>query len=112
MKVTSDNSKHIRIIEIQGLDPIDIFIAHERDNGGQMTIACEGNAFTCHWGAIAGSSIIDFVLSCDIDYLSNKFFSVYFKEQHRTRIYIEKVIKAVKEGLKMYKEDKQKDTKQ
>lgn len=60
------------ITEAKALDPVTVFIRDTGPSAGSMTIICYGEAWTAYWGAMGGRTVLEFVRTCDADYIANK----------------------------------------
>lgn len=71
MKITHIPITKLRVTDAAGLDPIDVYVENVRDNAGHMTLTCFGKAWTAYWGNTGTSTLTDFILGVDVDYLAN-----------------------------------------
>lgn len=82
MKLTESTLRKLRITDVQGLDPIDVYLEDFGPGRGQLTINCYGKSWTTLWGAMGDThDLISFVRQCDPDYIANRFDSNVKREQ-------------------------------
>lgn len=60
------------LTEMEGLDPISVYITNYAPGKGKITIDCFGNAWTAAWGAMGGLTVQEFLIESDNDYLIRK----------------------------------------
>jgi len=68
MKVESSKVEKMKLSEMDGLDPVTVFLEDFEKGQGEITIKCYGKSWTSYWGAM-GSSIKEFFISSPTDYL-------------------------------------------
>ena len=68
MKIEQNKVTNIRLTDIDGLEPITVFLEDFRLGRGKITIECGGKSWSSFWNAM-GCSIAEFFVSCDDDYL-------------------------------------------
>lgn len=75
MKIITTTITKYELIGIDHLDPITIILEDLGPRTGRLTISCYGEAWTAYWGGMGERPLIDFLLSCNVDYVSDKLFT-------------------------------------
>ena len=60
------------LIPAPNLDPISVYMEDLGEHRGKVTIEQYGSAYSYFWGSTGCDNIIDFFMSCNNDYLTNK----------------------------------------
>ena len=68
MKIEQNKVTNIRLTDIDGLEPITVFLEDFKLGSGKITIECAGQSWSSFWPSM-GCSIAEFVVDCDDDYL-------------------------------------------
>lgn len=71
MKIETSRVERLMVTEVDGLDPVAVYLEDQGEGRGKIMITCYGKAWTAYWPAM-GSGIRDFVLSADNGYLIGK----------------------------------------
>lgn len=71
MKTQTSRVEKLMVTELDGLDPVAVYLEDQGEGKGKITITCYGKAWTAYWGAM-GCDIREFILSADNGYLINK----------------------------------------
>ncbi|HHA2676658.1 TPA: hypothetical protein ACOECQ_002782 [Stenotrophomonas maltophilia] len=85
----------IRLVEIprrNGLDPINVFVQDYELGRGRIVVTCYGQAWCGFWGAMGDRTVMQFVASCDADYVAGNMLSgrhEHVKKHERT--YVERI---------------------
>ncbi|MBN5091718.1 hypothetical protein JY465_04490 [Stenotrophomonas maltophilia] len=85
----------IRLIEIpgrNGLDPINVFVQDYQLGRGRIVVTCYGQAWCGFWGAMGDRTVMQFVATCDADYVAGNMLSgrhEYVKKHERS--YVERI---------------------
>lgn len=89
------------ILGAPALDPIMVTLIDFEQGKGQITIACQGDAFTASWGGMGDSTIRSFFCTCGIDYLMNNFKGrLHTKLKKAELAYMERIILATQTALR------------
>jgi hypothetical protein len=70
MVVAEKLIQKIDITEVQGLDPISVYLEDPTPGKGRITIICYGESWTASWGSMGNRTISEFFKSCDNQYLA------------------------------------------
>lgn len=86
MKITKTEVTKIELTELDRLDPVQV-IAEDLGSGrGKITVSCYGKSWTNFWGGMGAQTIIEFVTTCNTDYLAEKFSTLHKWETDWDRI--------------------------
>lgn len=69
VKVERSQVAKLRITDVDGLDPIDLFIDEVSATSGAITVNCFGQSWTAFWPAVGERGIVEFFKSCDNEYI-------------------------------------------
>lgn len=69
MKILARTVEHLKITEVEGLDPIDVCLEDLGPNQGKIAITCYGKSWTSYWGAMSDRTIAEFFKQAGNDYL-------------------------------------------
>lgn len=72
MKITKSSVIKLNISELQGIDPINIFLEDYKLGQGKLTVECYGDAWSHYWGAMGERNLIDFLKDANSDYITGK----------------------------------------
>lgn len=76
MKVKQiNNIKTLRIREVDGLDPVTVFLEDYAPGMGCLTIASSEGAWSYFWGAMGDETIMQFIHEAEVEYLIMKLVS-------------------------------------
>lgn len=70
MKWTESTVTKLLIKDVDGLDPITIYIENYSLGQGKLTIVICGESYSAHWNAMGNNTLEQFVLKSDNHYLS------------------------------------------
>lgn len=100
MNITSGVGEisRIYITEAPALDPVTVLMEDFEPGVGRITIICWGSVWTSFWGGMSGRNISSFFCSCDDGYLISNL-SGSKKQTKAERVYLARVVAAVKEAL-------------
>lgn len=74
MKIEETTVTKLVITDVPDLDPVAVYVEDLGPQRGKMTITCFDDAWSYFWGAMGvGRDMRNFFISCDVDYLANKF---------------------------------------
>ena len=71
MKIETTQVTKLRLTEIDGLDPVSVFLENVGKEQGKLTVECYGKAWSCYWGAM-GCDINEFINSANVGYITGK----------------------------------------
>jgi len=74
VKITESTVVKLSITEVEGLDAIKVFLEDFKLGQGDLTIKYYGASWSSYWGAMGEESLVDFLLSANTDYITNKLF--------------------------------------
>jgi hypothetical protein len=69
MNIEKSSIEKLRITEVDGLDPIDVFIDITSTTSGKVTINCYGKSWTAFWPSVGEKGIKSFFKRSDNEYL-------------------------------------------
>jgi len=69
MNIEKSTIEKLRITEVDGLDPIDVFIDITSTTSGKVTINCYGKSWTAFWPSVGEKGIKSFFKRSDNEYL-------------------------------------------
>ena len=80
MNIKVKSVKQLKIEDLEGLDPITVYMDEwekEKDDGsiqyqGRITIVCYDTILSYYWGSM-GEPLIDFLIDTNVEYLAGKF---------------------------------------
>ena len=72
MKIKTSQVTKLMLTELDALDPVTVIIEDFEKHRGKIIIECYGEAWAAFFGSMGCDSIVEFVLSCDADYLAEK----------------------------------------
>jgi hypothetical protein len=64
------------ITDVQGLDPVTVFLENYEPGRGKITIECYGESWSSFWGAMSVDTVETFFRRCDEHYLAKNLSSV------------------------------------
>lgn len=70
MKVQKSSVTKLTVTEVDGLDPISIYIEDFAPGKGKITIGICGDSWSAGWGAMGGGTVSEFFVSCEEHYLA------------------------------------------
>lgn len=76
MKIEKSFVSKLKISEVNGLDPITVFLEDFERGKGRITISCYDSSWNSYWGAMGDRNIKEFFLSCDNSYLIKNLSSI------------------------------------
>lgn len=94
MRIEQVTIQKILVTELQGLDPISIYLEDLGTGRGKITITCFDQSWTSYWGAIGNRTIAEFITACDIQYLAKNLSKIPAEINDRTSI-IEDLFKTI-----------------
>lgn len=102
MNIAPVSVSAVKISDISGLDPINVYWEDFSPGKGQITITCYGSAWTAYWGAMGEDrKIRAFFLSCDTPYLTNRLgITQFLKTNKGHHQYLGRIIDAIKSALR------------
>ncbi|OCH31808.1 hypothetical protein A6E13_16425 [Aliivibrio fischeri] len=71
MNIEETKIKKLFINNVDGLDPITVYLEDSEVGKGKITIECWGKSWSAYWGAIGGKSLSDFFCKQNAEYLAN-----------------------------------------
>lgn len=71
MKIEQTQIRKLRLTNVPGLDPIDLFVEDTGAASGKITVTCFGASWTAYWGNTGMPSVAAFVAQADVGYLVN-----------------------------------------
>ncbi len=72
MRVRRSSVEKLCITDAPKLDPVNVFLEDFGEGRGKLTVECYGEAWSAYFGSM-GCSLVDFVRSCEPDYIARKF---------------------------------------
>ncbi|MDX5584115.1 MAG: hypothetical protein QNK20_04180, partial [Aureibaculum sp.] len=60
------------LTNIDGLDPVTIYVTNYKIGQGKIVIECFGDVWSYFWGGLGNKSLQEFFVSCDNSYILNK----------------------------------------
>lgn len=72
MEIEKKDITQIKLTELDALDPITIYIEDIEPGRGKLTFECYGKTWTGFWGGTGCDTLIEFLLSCNDDYIANR----------------------------------------
>ena len=104
MKIERGQATMLAIIDAPGLDPIDVFIINYAPGKGRMIIRCWDRAWTCAWFAMSATTIEQFFVKADCDYIiSNLVYGLHGLRKDAKKSdekYLHKIVGAVQAALR------------
>jgi hypothetical protein len=107
MRIEQINARSIRILELQGLDPITVVICNAGVGKGMLIIECYGRAWSAWWGAMDVDTVEQFVTDVATpDYITNclvrgnRSVVTSTKAQAVDDRYVERIVAAVQRALR------------
>lgn len=76
MKWTESTVTKLLIKDVDGLDPITVYIENYALGQGKLTIVIYGESYSAHWNAMGNNTLEQFVLKSDNHYLSKNLASL------------------------------------
>lgn len=81
--------KKVPIITVMGawcvegykLDPITITLEGFPPEGGRLTVQCYGDAWSHYWSHMGCSSLVDFLLTSNVEYITRKMWNTSMKDE-------------------------------
>jgi hypothetical protein len=70
MKIEKETVQKLLVKDVQGLDPVSIYLEDIGKGQGKVTITCFGESWTSYWGGMGNRTVAEFVRSCDNQYLA------------------------------------------
>lgn len=84
--------RRIRIPARNNLDPITVFVEDLGQGRGRMAICCYASAWNAYWGAMGTDSTMEFVASCNADYIGNSMTSgTILSSKKREQAYADRI---------------------
>ena len=71
MKIEQSKIIKVKLVDLDRLDPITVFIEDIELGKGKITIECYGKSWSYYWGGMSGKTVSEFFSTIGIDYLSN-----------------------------------------
>jgi hypothetical protein len=90
------------LIEVPGLDPIQVFLRDEAKGAGRIVVQCYGSAWTAYWGAMGDKTVREFVTSMSPDYIATKLYNFCeetHEQQHNGLNYLTRIVQAIQSAL-------------
>ncbi|MBB5769132.1 hypothetical protein [Xanthomonas euroxanthea] len=85
----------IRLLEIpqrNNLDPINVFVQDYELGRGRIVVTCYGQAWCGFWGAMGDRTVMEFVASCNADYVAGNMLSGRHEyPKKREKAYVERI---------------------
>jgi hypothetical protein len=72
MKFKKSKTETYIITDIDGLDPITVYVTNYKPGQGKLVIECFGTSWANYWPAMGDCTLQDFVLKASNDYLARK----------------------------------------
>ncbi len=69
MNIQHTTVTKLRITEVEGLDPIDVYLEDLEPSQGKITINCWGNSWTAFWPGMGSRLVHEFFRDCSNGYL-------------------------------------------
>lgn len=105
MKITKQKITKLLLTELQGLDPVKVFIENTAPGQGQITITCYGKAWTFFWGAMGDMTLEEFFCSANVHYIANK-----LSEEDPEIVDVDKMREqAARRGIECHRDDPEND---
>lgn len=76
MEISKKEITKLTIIDIKGLDPVNVIMEDFGPGQGKITVDCYGEAWTAYWGAMGNEGIAEFINTADVGYLAGKLSTV------------------------------------
>lgn len=73
MKIEASKVTKLLISEVQGLDPITVFLEDYEPGKGKITVSCWGKSWTAYWGGMSGDDVATFFCRVNADYIIGYF---------------------------------------
>ena len=87
------------IRDAPSLDPIMVILRDVAPGQVQVVITCYGDAWTAYWGATGDRNALDMLRTCDLDYLSGRFWPQHERRTKRREEYLQRILMAVKQAI-------------
>ena len=71
MNIEQSKITKLKLVDLDRLDPITVFIEDIEIGKGKITIECYGKSWSYYWGGMSGKTVLGFFSTTGIDYLSN-----------------------------------------
>lgn len=94
------NLKAFRLYDAPRLDPIFVVIHDMGAGSGRLVIECYGDVWSGYWGAMGDSTVEQFLLSCDPEYITCKMFGTHHKRTKRAEAYLQRMVEAIQTALR------------
>lgn len=60
MKVEKLQVEKLRVTDVDGLDPIDIYLEKPTETSGKITVVCYGESWSGYWGGVGEAGFESF----------------------------------------------------
>lgn len=71
MDIKKSEVSKITVSDLDSLDPVTILLDESSSKSGSITIEWYGHTWSSYWDSINTPSLMDFILTCDNEYLAN-----------------------------------------
>lgn len=75
MELEVAETKTYRLSKLERLDPVTVYVTQFTEKAGKITFDCFGRAWSCYWPSMGKSTIQEFFLECENDYILGKLLS-------------------------------------
>lgn len=76
MKLETSQVTKLTLSEIEGLDPVHVYLEDVGPRHGRLTIVCWDEAWTTYWGGMGDQSLAEFLVSVNVGYIANRLSSI------------------------------------
>lgn len=73
MKIDNTAPETYVLTELDGLDPVTVYVTNYEAGQGKIVIQCYDKAWTAYWGAMGCQTLQEFFVRCNNDYILNRF---------------------------------------
>lgn len=75
MEIEKRNTETYVLTNLEGLDPVTVYVTNYEPGKGKIVIECYGESWANYWGGMRDMDLQHFFCSCDNDYILRKFLS-------------------------------------
>ncbi|HCZ33027.1 MAG TPA: hypothetical protein DHV93_05965 [Holophagaceae bacterium] len=87
------------LLEVPGLDPINVITQDLGPSEGRLIIECFGQTWSYYWGAMGGQRLAEFVATSDPSYLCSKLQGCARLKKREVE-YLYRIIAAVQQAMR------------
>lgn len=97
MRIEKAQVSAFTIHDAKALDPVTVIMQDYGSGKGKLILECYSQAWSAYWGAMGNRSLTEFVLGCDVDYLTNRLSRSCSDDEEVN--YVRRIVEAVKTAL-------------